>query len=48
MGKTRVKPAKNGVHAKKPKKTVEIRSFSIDFSSPQAALFGTAGYFVAA
>jgi hypothetical protein len=39
MGKTRVKPAKIGVYGKKPKKTVEIRSFSIDFDYPQAALF---------
>jgi hypothetical protein len=30
---------KSAFSAEKPKKTVEIRSFSIDFARPKAALF---------
>jgi hypothetical protein len=33
------KPVKIVGLPKKPKKTVEIRGFSIDFARPQAALF---------
>jgi hypothetical protein len=42
------KPAKIGNFGIKPKKSVEIRSFLIDFVHPKAALLRTAGYFVAA
>jgi len=41
-------PAKIGNFGIKPKKSVEIRSFLIDFAHPEAALLRTAGYFVAA